>query len=143
MQSATLLHTLQQFPQGRTPGTTTAVAADGAAAAHAAAATPLAPDAACTARLGTAAAETTYGFAAHLATLGDPPVRDTRHCIAGDRGIMAFYSAGAGDAVSDNGRADAQQFYSAVRPLEGAARGARASRRTGYGAAFPKPSLVV
>jgi hypothetical protein len=146
MQAGVMLYSLQQFPQGRVPGTTTNRAADAVAATSAAATALVATPAdvtqsMCVVRPGTAAALTTYGFANHLCTQQGLPIRDSRKCIDSTKGILAFYTAGK-EAVSDNGRIEAQQFFHRVRPLEGRIKSHLPSKRTACGAPFPEPALA-
>jgi hypothetical protein len=137
-----MLYSLQQFPQGRVPGTTIDRAADPIAAASAAAAALEVPSDGTgmrSAHPGTAAAVTTYGFANHLCTQQGLPPHDSRKFIDSSKGLLAFYTTGK-EAVSDNGKIEAQQFFHRVRPLEGRIKSHLPSKRTPCGALFPQPT---
>eukprot|EP00879_Flechtneria_rotunda_P019121 GHRR01020076.1.p1 GENE.GHRR01020076.1~~GHRR01020076.1.p1 ORF type:complete len:210 (+),score=81.56 GHRR01020076.1:89-718(+) len=62
--------------------------------------------------------ETTQGLAnLQVLKCGPQPV-DGHHAINSRKGIMNFFTGG-GESISDNGEADAQQFYARLRPMEG------------------------
>lgn len=130
LQAGTLLYTLQQYSRSRLPGNTTfkPVAPGNTTAVQ----PPSGPTAA-----------TTYGFANSVrASFGMPAAAGGgAHCLDSGAGTLGFFSAGAAAAVSDNGRSDAQRYFELLRPLEGLAKHAQASKTTAPGGKFPIGSL--
>lgn len=132
VQAGTMLYTLQQYSRSRLPGNTTfkPVAPRNTTAVQPAAGPTTA---------------TTYGFTNSVrAAFGMPAAAGGgRHCLDSGAGTLGFFSAGAADAVSDNGRSDAQRYFELVRPLEGLAKHAHAVKTNAAGGRFPPGSLGI
>jgi hypothetical protein len=106
VQVSAALCALQQYSRSRLPGTTTFKPADPCNM------TAVQPSRG-------PQADTTYGFANSLVDKYNAAAAPVpRAGISEDQGIMGFFSAGASVSISDNGRADAQQYASsaACRP---------------------------
>lgn len=131
MQAGTLLYTLQQYSRSRLPGNTTfKPVAPGNTTATQPAAGPT--------------TATTYGFTNSVrAAFGMPAAAGDSRCLDSGAGTLGFFSAGAAETVSDNGHSDAQRYFELVRPLEGLAKHAQASKTTVAGGKFPSGSLGI